>query len=46
MNDIYSEFFRDKVIPVLKTKGRDYRDIEFEKHLTEMVNLQHIYKIF
>jgi hypothetical protein len=25
MNDKYSEFIRDKVIPLLKTKGKDYR---------------------
>ena len=29
MNDSYSDYFRDKVLPVLKTKGRDYREINF-----------------
>jgi hypothetical protein len=46
MNDLYSEYFRDKVLPVLKTRGRDYREINFTTYLTEMVNMRHIYKIF
>ena len=25
MNDKYSEFIRDKIIPLLKTKGKDYK---------------------
>lgn len=29
MNDSYSDYFRDKLLPVLKTKGRDYREINF-----------------
>lgn len=46
MNDLYSDYFRDKVIPVLKTKGKDYKNIDFTDYLTEMVNMKHVYKIF
>lgn len=46
MNDRYSDFFRDKVIPVLKTKGKDYSDVNFSDYLSEMVNIKQIYKIF
>ena len=46
MNDRYSDFFRDKVIPVLKTKGKDYSIINFSDYLSELVNIKQIYKIF
>ena len=46
MNDKYSEFIRDKVIPLLKTKGKDYKLINFSDYLTEMMNLKDVYKIF
>lgn len=46
MNDKYSEYFRDKVIPLLKTKAKDYRDISYGNFLTEMMNLKDVYKIF
>lgn len=46
MNDRYSDFFRDKVMPVLKTKGKDYNDINFSEYLGELVNIKQIYKIF
>ena len=45
-NGVYSEYFRDKVVPILKTKGKDHREINFTSHLTEMVNMKHLYKIF
>ena len=46
LNDLYSDFFRDKVIPVLKTKGKDYEDINFTEHLSQMVSLKDVYHIF
>lgn len=46
MNDKYSEYFRDKVIPLLKTRAKDYRDINYGNFLTEMMNLKDVYKIF
>lgn len=46
MNDKYSEYFRDKVIPLLKTKAKDYKDITYGHFLTEMMNLKDVYKIF
>lgn len=46
MNDKYSEYFRDKVIPLLKTRAKDYREINYGSYLTEMMNLKDVYKIF
>lgn len=46
MNDKYSDFLRDKVIPLLKTKGKDYKQIDYGDYLTEMLNIKDIYKIF
>lgn len=37
---------RDKVIPLLKTKGKDYKEINFESYLTPMLNINDIYKVF
>lgn len=34
MNDKYSQFFRDKVIPLLKTKGKDWKEITYGEYLT------------
>lgn len=46
MNDRYSDFFRDKVIPILKTKGKDYATINFTDFISEMVDMKNLYKIF
>ena len=46
MNDKYSEFLRDRVLPLLKTKCRHFTSLVLTNYFTKMLDLKDVYKIF